>query len=779
MFLQALCCNAQVTYTANDNAGPPGSYLGWDWANNLDFRTNDITRMRMMQTGTNTIDGYTINNSGFVGLTIDPTFHGTTGAGAKPYSLLHLNGQWNAPWGPQEGGYRPWMVPGIVFTHNQDIMYVGPKRNGTDMTDAVVAWGDNSQPGGNGPDVLRFLFLFEGNGTANSSNPMLSTDGDGVECARFSGDSRMGVGPMWTNSMMPKRALDVVRRYDAKPQFRLTYTASTTSYDLGIHTDFQTSEDGIMYIYPRDNNVRKAVAIGSLDGDLSVPIDDTWLDVGGQTRIRDLQEETPRTLIIGFQDDDANQGVNDHMLGRLDFIGDPCMVLSSNGTWTDICDLDGNDCRWSDNGSGTVFGETDMYTAYDPVNEECYRGKVGVGVRDVLNGKLEVWMINNSGDIRNDEILTGTYSRATAMVPGIQNEVLGISGIADCNGQIGTSQSNIGVNGMGTDSRYVCGVRGQGKGIYAANGYAYGVWGEADGAQNYNVGVYGRQGTGAAVNLAGYFNGTVVMNQPPLYLSDQSLKTDITDFENATELLNQLAPKTYFLQAPSNNPISFSEDMQYGLIAQEVQSVIPDIVHETLIPPAHDSTGFIENTEVQVLGVEYDQLIPILIKGFNEQSGIVSEQQGLIEEQSDLIETMEETIAAQASQMEALQAQMQDVLTQVQNMEIATSNCCTQKSGTSTQSPRGDENSQEMKLGQNVPNPFTNLTRIDFELLFEAQVILEITDGTGRPIQTLIDGQMSSGMHSTIWDGSGVAPGMYYYTLYANGELLSKKMIKR
>jgi|GEM_PF-6143238 len=49
----------------------------------------------------------------------------------------------------------------------------------------------------------------------------------------------------------------------------------------------------------------------------------------------------------------------------------------------------------------------------------------------------------------------------------------------------------------------------------------------------------------------------------------------------------------------------------------------------------------------------------------------------------------------------------------------------------------------------------------------------------GRPIERLVDGMMGAGKHSIQWDGSRLASGMYFYTLYANGTLLTKKMIKK
>ena len=104
-----------------------------------------------MQTGTNTIDQYTVNTSGNLVLSSDPIFLNT---GYRPFSLLHLNGQGNSG-GPQPWGFRPWMRDGITFTSNSDFMYVGPmkKGSGVDKTDAVIAWADNYGQGEIGPDV--------------------------------------------------------------------------------------------------------------------------------------------------------------------------------------------------------------------------------------------------------------------------------------------------------------------------------------------------------------------------------------------------------------------------------------------------------------------------------------------------------------------------------------------------------------------------------------------------------------------------------------------------
>jgi hypothetical protein len=306
--------------STGDNTPLFGKFLGYDAAGiDLDFRTNNIDRMRLMETGNATIAGYTVPVDGHLGLSLDPTFFGTGVTGREPYSLLHLNGGLNAAGGPQTQGYRDWMVPGITFTHNRDLMYVGPKvgPGGSDVTDAVIAWADNAG-GGVGPDVLRFLFLEDGAGTTTvSGNGFDRTDYDGLEVARMHGNGRMGVGVNWSNDQWPKRTLDVV--HGSNPQLRLTQQGSG-NITTGKYSEFETSPEGNLHIAAFDNGASQTVSIGFLDGVLDDPFfETTKLDVGGRVRVRDLPIATPEALIIGFTVADINDPLEDQYLGRLDF----------------------------------------------------------------------------------------------------------------------------------------------------------------------------------------------------------------------------------------------------------------------------------------------------------------------------------------------------------------------------------------------------------------------------------------------------------------------------
>ncbi|MEL6628656.1 MAG: tail fiber domain-containing protein, partial [Bacteroidota bacterium] len=90
-----------------------------------------------------------------------------------------------------------------------------------------------------------------------------------------------------------------------------------------------------------------------------------------------------------------------------------------------------------------------------------------------------------------------------------------------------------------------------------------------------------------------------------------------------TELL-MLQPVSYQL---TNDP---DQQTQLGFLAQEVQPVIGEVVNEHV---AADST------ESQ-FGMSYTELIPVIIKGIQEQQETIDQQQDLIMEQRDLIEEM-------------------------------------------------------------------------------------------------------------------------------------------
>ncbi len=85
----------------------------------------------------------------------------------------------------------------------------------------------------------------------------------------------------------------------------------------------------------------------------------------------------------------------------------------------------------------------------------------------------------------------------------------------------------------------------------------------------------------------------------------------------------------------------------------------------------------------------------------------------------------------------------------------------------------------KFELSQNYPNPFNPSTTIRFSLpeSFAGNVSLKIFDLTGKEVATLINSNMSSGVHSVAFDGTKLSSGIYFYTIKAGNYSDVKKMM--
>lgn len=81
------------------------------------------------------------------------------------------------------------------------------------------------------------------------------------------------------------------------------------------------------------------------------------------------------------------------------------------------------------------------------------------------------------------------------------------------------------------------------------------------------------------------------------------------------------------------------------------------------------------------------------------------------------------------------------------------------------------------------PNPFTQSTRLHYELPRAGQVRLSIYDPTGRLLRVLVDREEPAGVREIEWDGAdaegrSVPPGVYLYRVEARGFRDARKLIK-
>ena len=94
-------------------------------------------------------------------------------------------------------------------------------------------------------------------------------------------------------------------------------------------------------------------------------------------------------------------------------------------------------------------------------------------------------------------------------------------------------------------------------------------------------------------------------------VSDKRLKDDVETIENASEKVSKLRGVEY-----TWNEGSRKGQREIGVIAQEVEEVVPEIVHEKTLPFAGDKT---------YKTVDYEKLVALLIESNKEQQEIIAQ----------------------------------------------------------------------------------------------------------------------------------------------------------
>ncbi|MCB0427415.1 MAG: tail fiber domain-containing protein [Flavobacteriaceae bacterium] len=133
-------------------------------------------------------------------------------------------------------------------------------------------------------------------------------------------------------------------------------------------------------------------------------------------------------------------------------------------------------------------------------------------------------------------------------------------------------------------------------------------------------------------------NGNVLVGGSVVHSSDRRLKKDIADISYGLNEILQLQPKEYNWKNKKQTAKSL------GLIAQDVQPIISNIVHQN-------------DDELKTLSVSYTELIPVLIKAIQEQQDIIAKQDLKIKEltaESNQKDTALQSFDQRLKQVEAL-----------------------------------------------------------------------------------------------------------------------------
>jgi hypothetical protein len=72
---------------------------------------------------------------------------------------------------------------------------------------------------------------------------------------------------------------------------------------------------------------------------------------------------------------------------------------------------------------------------------------------------------------------------------------------------------------------------------------------------------------------------------------------------------------------------------------------------------------------------------------------------------------------------------------------------------------------REFSLDQNYPNPFNPSTTIRYGIPGDGTVMLEVYNMLGQKVETLLNGKLQAGYHTTEWNAANVSSGIYYAKL--------------
>jgi hypothetical protein len=156
------------------------------------------------------------------------------------------------------------------------------------------------------------------------------------------------------------------------------------------------------------------------------------------------------------------------------------------------------------------------------------------------------------------------------------------------NGVVGKSNIADGVLGVSMSGSGVSGVSSTGRGVYGISNTSY----------------------------AGYFDGNVYVTGTVTQNSDAHLKAGVSNLTYGLSEVMQLHPVSWTWK---DKP---EQGVQLGLIAQEAETVVPELVSTDKGPE-------------QTKGINYIGLVPVTINAIQEQQREIEDQQNVISQQQE------------------------------------------------------------------------------------------------------------------------------------------------
>ena len=148
------------------------------------------------------------------------------------------------------------------------------------------------------------------------------------------------------------------------------------------------------------------------------------------------------------------------------------------------------------------------------------------------------------------------------------------------------------------------------------DGSRFGVYGNVEAGTGHRYGVFGRANSLGADHWGVYSSGHLGHTGDIVKVSDGRLKKSILNLESGLDQVLKLKPRKYKFRNDIDG-LLLPENSEMGFVAQELEKVLPELVH-TYSHDLADMPG--ESSRlIEVKGVNYIGLIPLLTKAIQEQ----------------------------------------------------------------------------------------------------------------------------------------------------------------
>ncbi len=706
----------------------------------------------------------------------------------RPLALLHLGYNTGSILNPTTtDGWRSWMDVGTFISQGTDNMYIGLKNeNGVlgDRQDAVISFGDNYTnvlPGFNiAPDKLRIIFTSPAAGQPFPGPGAMSTQ-NGLEFVRYVpfhntslgvNDPRTGFGDF--ESLTPVGTINPGN------------TIEINSIMNGYNANADTSVTG------------------------------SYLGSTGASGLR-FRDLTSNSNIVS--DSVAKLvGIDVDKVLSVDSLGNVVLIRNGAGSGADIGNACGDSIKKPMTSNWEIPTNNFNYRFIAPAGTNPWgTNYVGIGTTCAPTANLDIlspFTLNNPNAVTAINVAQsnlGSSSTYSGIAIGVTSDVkslnknnigvaatarnatynYGVYSTANAKDSVTSNQRNVGVYAEASKAPQNFAMRGRAvSNTGSSSGLTMGGWfsaensqtrigvmGDINGAQfnlptlfpnNHAIGVYGYNPSISTTDYAGYFEGKVNINglltvSGVPYPSDATLKTNINDISNATEILNQIEAKSFYYDTTNANGMRFSSQKQYGVIAQQIETVLPELVSNNYKPAMVDSVGTVVYAAKSYKTVNYNAFIGLLIKANQEQQAKID----------SLTTKLNSKDSIQDARLAALEAA---IATCCSNNSAKTAN----NTGSSVLNQMDVELSDKdaIVLNQNVPNPFAEQTTITYNVpssVGKAQLLFY--NSAGQIIQTVDIKTRGKGKVNVF--AADLSSGMYHYTLVADGQVVdSKKMVR-